>query len=89
MMSDTIKAKVLFFAKSRELADTSESTVDLPGKSTFKEIQRLLLTAYPRLNELNGCFVLALNEEYISEENGELTLTSDDVLAIIPPLSGG
>lgn len=43
-----------------------------------------------RLSELQGCFALSLNEEYISaSEKSELKLSNNDQLAVIPPLSGG
>ena len=41
-----------------------------------------------RLTDIKSNFVIALNEEYI-EPTGDLNLKSGDVLAIIPPISGG
>jgi len=47
---------------------------------------------WPELAKLNRTFALALNEEYLSQdqEPGEhLSLSSGDILAVIPPISGG
>ena len=41
-----------------------------------------------RLTDIKSNFVLALNEEYI-EPTEDLNLKSGDVLAVIPPISGG
>jgi len=41
-----------------------------------------------RLNQLQNCFALALNEEYIDEDK-EIHLKSEDIIAVIPPISGG
>ena len=34
-------------------------------------------------------FALALNEEYLSPDQEHLSLSSGDILAVIPPISGG
>lgn len=88
-MSDSCKLSVYFFAQSRELAGTSNSSLILPQKADPQTIRSKLLEAFPRLKELKNCFVLALNEEYLEDQGSEITLSATDKLAVIPPLSGG
>ncbi|CAL5221764.1 g4017 [Coccomyxa viridis] len=86
-----MKIKVLFFARARELAGTTEAEADLPEGSTAKEAMQMLLEKYPDLREIEGeegkC-VLALNQEYL-EKNATTALKEGDEIAIIPPISGG
>ena len=93
---DLVRVNILFFAKAKELVKKPSILLNLPSK--FKDVDALLErveTEIPDLKTLNRCFVLALNEEYLLEENSsdgqsnELILKNDDELAVIPPLSGG
>ena len=43
---------------------------------------------YPQLEELQGTFVLSLNQEYLAPGE-EQQLAAGDEVAIIPPISGG
>ncbi len=43
---------------------------------------------YPQLEELQGNFVLSLNQEYLGADEEQL-LKSGDEVAVIPPISGG
>lgn len=87
-MSDLIEVTVYFFAQSRELTETSSSTLSLPRTTDSNGIKTQLLSKFPRLKSLNNCFVLAYNEEYLEEEK-EVKVEKSDKLAVIPPLSGG
>ena len=49
---------------------------------TFYNIQ------YPKLKEMKGSFVLALNHQYVTSPSSAV-LKSGDEVAIIPPISGG
>jgi len=85
-MAAAVEVKVLFFAKARELVGCSSSSCSLPSNCTSDQLLAALLTAFPSLEALGGAFVLSLNEEYVE---GDLTLRTNDELAVIPPISGG
>jgi len=92
-MSSKTKLKVLFFAKARELLKISESEITVPSViDSAQALYQALEDKWPELAKLNRTFALALNEEYLSQEQepGEhLSLSSGDILAVIPPISGG
>jgi len=92
-MSSKTKLKVLFFAKARELLKISESEIIVPSViDSAQALYQALEDKWPELAKLNRTFALALNEEYLSQdqEPGEhLSLSSGDILAVIPPISGG
>lgn len=77
--------KVLFFAQAKEIVNKSELNIKIPRKSTVKDLIDILYTNYPGLKKIG--FSIALNEEYLSDYN--VVIKSKDVVAIIPPVSGG
>ena len=87
-MENLVCVKLLFFAKSRELAGISECKVNLPKKILYSDLIEHLSKTY-NLQSLNRTFLVALNSEYCDESNTSLDLSSGDELAIIPPISGG
>ena len=44
---------------------------------------------FPALREIEGRFVLSLNQEYLDATAPEVTLRQGDEVAVIPPISGG
>mmetsp|Transcript_33416 Transcript_33416/g.59799 ORF Transcript_33416/g.59799 Transcript_33416/m.59799 type:complete len:89 (+) Transcript_33416:191-457(+) len=88
MGSDNIKAKVLFFARSREIAGCPEVTAELPAGSTIAALRAWLLERYPELASIQESTVFALNHEYL-EQGSDVGLSDGDEVALIPPISGG
>lgn len=88
-MENLICVKLLFFAKSRELAGISECDINLPKTILYSELIEHLSATY-NLRSLNGTFLIALNSEYCdASSTTALELSVGDELAIIPPISGG
>lgn len=76
---------VIFFAALRDLVGQPELSFELssPGLQVG-ELLGQLLEKFPRLR-LEGVRV-AVNEEFVEESH---PLQADDVVALIPPVSGG
>ncbi|MGM8364399.1 molybdopterin converting factor subunit 1 [Virgibacillus sp. W0181] len=74
---------VLFFAELREEAGSEKITVEANGL-TIKELISNHLANYSFENLDHA--MIAVNEEYSNEET---VLSSGDVVAFIPPVSGG
>ncbi|TFJ93663.1 molybdopterin converting factor subunit 1 [Lentibacillus salicampi] len=74
---------VLFFAELQEDAGSDQVRIEADGLSV-NELKTKLLSSY-ELTNLDQAMI-AVNEEYSREET---VLKSDDVVAFIPPVSGG
>lgn len=78
---------VLYFAALRDLAGTGEERVPLPTPSTT--VAELLVALEGRHGALAGRLAsvrVAVNEEFAEES---LVLRGGEVVALIPPVSGG
>ena len=79
---------VLFFARGRELAGVSQTTVELKEAADTVQLMKYLLLMYPKLSEIVASTVLSLNQEYLDPKQC-MPLKVGDEVAIIPPVSGG
>eukprot|EP00797_Seminavis_robusta_P028341 Sro54_g031710.2 (90) ;mRNA; r:26364-26802 len=85
--------RVLLFAAAREAAGNVPSVdVDLQeGSADTAVLRSSLAEKYPKLAPLvsnEEYITLALNEEYVPK-GSVLPLKAGDVVALIPPISGG
>ncbi|KAH8236435.1 molybdopterin synthase sulfur carrier subunit [Drosophila bipectinata] len=83
-----VNVHVLFFAKSRELAQTPRSNVDLPSQIVASDLLDQLVTRFD-LASIKDNLILAHNESYIENLSDKILFREGDELAVIPPLSGG
>jgi molybdopterin synthase catalytic subunit len=83
-----MRVRVLYFARSREVAGGAEEALDLPPGATTASLLADLSSRHAGLASVLASCVLAVNHEYV--EAGEAVALKDgDEIAIIPPLSGG
>lgn len=75
--------KLLLFAQLRDQAGKQEIYINIKGKSV-KELKEVLKESYS-FDELDSVMV-AINEEFVSDEE---VIREGDVVALIPPVSGG
>jgi len=83
-----VNVHVLFFAKARELANSSRSNVDVPTEIVASDLLDQLVSRFG-LTTIRDNLILAHNESYIDNLRDSILFKEGDELAIIPPLSGG
>jgi molybdopterin converting factor subunit 1 len=80
-----MEIQILFFGITTDLVGSNSIAFRLHEKATIIELKSQLISNYSSLKNIHE-FALAVNEEYA--EDG-LILKHGDVVAIIPPVSGG
>jgi len=79
-----VAVTVLYFAALRDLAGTAQEQVDITAGMSVAEVLEQLRSAHERLRyEGVRC---AVNEEFVRNDH---RVFDGDVLALIPPVSGG
>ncbi|MCS6815948.1 MAG: molybdenum cofactor biosynthesis protein MoaE [Blastocatellia bacterium] len=81
-----IAVKVRFFAQCHERAGTAEYELLLPPSTTVAQALEELYQRFPTLGDLRGRILTAVNEQYATPET---PLHAGDILALLPPVSGG
>lgn len=77
--------KILFFGITSDLIGSSEVNFKIEPKTSVKDFKIALLSKFEKLNSLSS-FAVAVNEQYANED---MILSNNDIVAIIPPVSGG
>lgn len=78
---------VLLFAQARELAKLKKKTIQVPQTLSGHHLRSILVEKFD-LSSIQNEFMLAINQNYMSN-NLQYTLKENDIVAVIPPLSGG
>ena len=78
--------KVLFFGAARDATEFGEEQLEVPDGLSLGELRRLYDERFPRLQEMNGALVAAVNQE-VRERSWPLA--DGDEVAFLPPVSGG
>lgn len=80
-----MKIQLLLFGIATDLLNTSSVNLDVSNNCTIASLKKEVATKYPQLKNINS-YAIAVNETYASDET---VLKENDVVAIIPPVSGG
>ncbi|WP_394848037.1 molybdopterin converting factor subunit 1 [Pendulispora brunnea] len=82
-----MQVRVLYFAAVRELVGRDEEALELPSDvTTIGAFYTHIASVHPELAGRMGHVRIARNEAFATQEE---TITPGDVLALIPPVSGG
>lgn len=76
--------KVLYFAELKEILGTDSENIDLSYDITVKDFITNLFEKHPSIQEKQ--FQIAVNEEFVQNDD---VVRPDDIVALIPPVSGG
>lgn len=77
--------KVLCFGVAKEIVGTSELVLDNHKVITVAELKEQLNTAYPKFSDYKS-YMIAVNQAYA---DNDVSISPNDEIAIIPPVSGG
>jgi len=77
--------QLLFFGITADLVGGNSLDYKIDKPISIQKFKEQLVSDYKVLKNINE-FVIAVNEEYADDD---LTINDGDVVAIIPPVSGG
>ncbi len=80
-----MKIKTLFFGITSDLVNASELEIEVDENSSVEKFTTILKDGFPALKNISS-YAIAVNEEYAENET---VLKLGDVVAVIPPVSGG
>jgi molybdopterin synthase catalytic subunit len=81
-----MKVNVLFFGITHDLTGFDREEVELPEGQRLEELRRHYESRFPRLREMAGSLLLAVNQEVAPPSR---PLRDGDEVAFMPPVSGG
>jgi sulfur-carrier protein len=85
-MAKTMKVTVKMFASFREAAGESEGAVEVEPGLTVGDLWERMVEQHPRLAPHRSVAGMAINGRYSPPDSG---LSDGDVVAFLPPVSGG
>jgi len=80
-----MKINVLFFGILKDIVKKSTLEIEVAENATTDVLKTSLLQRYDGLQQFSN-FSIAVNEEYA---DANYVLQNNDVVALIPPVSGG
>lgn len=85
-VSQTVRVKVLFFGRLKDVVGQSEESLDLNEASTIEQLFALYSERIPELAKYRPSVVASRNQEFA---DWDTLLHSGDEVAFLPPVSGG
>lgn len=85
-VSQTVRVKVLFFGRLKDVVGQSEESLDLNDASTIEQLFALYSQRIPELAKYRSSVVASRNREFAAWDT---PLHSGDEVAFLPPVSGG
>lgn len=76
--------KILYFAEIKELVQKAEENIPFEQTISVQQFEDYLFERYPQID--NKKFQVAVNEEFVQKTD---LIQPNDVVALIPPVSGG
>jgi molybdopterin converting factor subunit 1 len=85
-VSQTIRVKVLFFGRLKEVVGLVEDSADVPEATSLELLLASYSARFPELAKYRSSLVASCNQEFASWDT---PLHSGDEVAFLPPVSGG
>ncbi len=81
-----MRVMVRLFARLRDIAGAADVTRDVPAGSTAADVWRTLVAEFPEMARYDSSISTAVNADYAKMTT---TLSDNDEIAFLPPVSGG
>jgi len=81
-----MNVRVHFYAQLRDLAGTSELSIDLPDKATIDDLLARIYKEKPVLRSQDKSLLIGAGVEFVDRN---YKLKAGDEIAIMPPVQGG
>ena len=85
-VSPTIRVKVLFFGRLKEIAGRAEDSLDVHSHADIETLFAEFASRYPGLQQYRSSLVASCNREFAAWST---PLRTGDEVAFLPPVSGG
>jgi len=85
-VSQTVRVKVLFFGRLKDVIGHAEESLDFAEASTIEQIFAVYSQRVPELAKYRSSVVASRNQEFAAWDT---PLHSGDEVAFLPPVSGG
>ena len=82
----SLRVKVLFFGRLRELTGLAEEAGELPEGATLTQVFERYVERYPKLAGFRNSMVVSRNQEFAAWDT---RVSAGDEIAFLPPVSGG
>lgn len=80
-----MKYKINLFGITRDIVGKNITEVEVNQEADVQTVLGILKSDFPKLQEIKS-LLIAVNSEYAE---GDLVLSENDEIALIPPVSGG
>ena len=85
-VSQSIRVKVLFFGRLKEIAGLAQDCVNLAVGANIESLFAHYSSRYPELQQYRSSLVASCNKEFAPWDTA---LSAGDEVAFLPPVSGG
>ena len=85
-VSQSIRVKVLFFGRLKEILGRTQESIDLAVQSNIESLFAHYASRYPELKQYRSSLVASCNQEFAPWNT---VLHAGDEVAFLPPVSGG
>ncbi len=77
---------IKLFASLRQVMNFDEIKINIDNEITVLQMKEIIFETFPNLKKLNIPFLVAVNHEFVRDSD---VITTNDEVAIIPPVTGG
>ncbi len=77
---------IKLFASLRQAMNSDEIKIGIDNEITVLQMKEIIFKTFPNLKKSNIPFFVAVNHKYVTDSD---VITTNDEVALIPPVSGG